>query len=143
MASLHNRQGALKEGTDMKKLLIVLVALILLFSSILPLSALLVRQGFSKPEAGWAPKVVYFGARLRMRIFRYGSARFILEKALTTWPEYEKVDEGTYWIGFCHEKSGAEPQAITWYRTFLQRWPSHQWAEQAKRRIDMIEAKNL
>jgi hypothetical protein len=131
------------EGADMKKLIIVLVGLILVFSSILPVSALLIRQGFRKPQAEWAPKVVYFGARLRMRIFRYGSARVILEKALQTWPQYEKVDEGTYWVGFCYEKSGADAQALTWYRTFLQRWPSHRWSEQAKRRIDMLEAENL
>ena len=127
----------------MKNLIIAIVVLVLLFSSILPISALLVKQGFKKPEATWAPKVVTFGARLRMKIFRYGSARVILERAIKTWPEHEKVDEQTYWIGFCYEKSGKEEQAVTWYGTFLQRWPKHRWAEQAKRRIDMIEAKNL
>lgn len=127
----------------MNKLIIALVILIVLAGSIVPISAILVKQGFKNQEKTWAPKVVYFGARVRMRISRLQSARMILEKAMETWPEYEKVDEAYYWVGLCYEKSHEELKALEWYRIFLQKYPNHRWQAQAQRRIDVIEAKNL
>jgi TolA-binding protein len=127
----------------MKKLIILLAIPFVVLSTILPVTALLVKKGFAQPQESWAPKAVYFGARLRMKIARYETARRILAKALTTWPTYDRVDDATYWVGFCYEKTDRDAEAMTWYRNFLQKWPRHRWAEQARRRLELLEAQNL
>jgi TolA-binding protein len=78
-----------------------------------------------------------------MRFARFSSAAAILEQAVRTWPQSDRVDEGTYWIAFSYERSQSSALAIAWYKTFLQKYPDHRWAGQAKHRLDSLEAQNL
>ncbi len=127
----------------MKKLVVLLVVLVALACSIMPLSAYAARQALQSPEKSWAESAVYFAARTRMRFSRFGPAAALLERAIKTWPKSDRVDEATYWIGFCYERSSASQQAILWYKAFLQQYPEHQWAAQARRRLDTLEAQGL
>ncbi|MBN2451234.1 MAG: tetratricopeptide repeat protein [Lentisphaeria bacterium] len=127
----------------MKKLLLILGIIILVVSTIMPVTAFGVRQGFQHPDKGWAQTAVYWGARLRMRCSRYQAAIPILERALKVWPNGLKADETMYWIGLCYERSGGSMQALTWYKAFVEKHPHHRWEAQAQRRIASIEASNL
>ena len=127
----------------MRNLFILLAIAVALFFSVLPLSAYAALKGFATPEKEWAEPAVYFAARTRMRLSRFAPAIAILQGAIKTWPKSERVDEATYWIGFCYERSEVSDQAIAWYKAFLQRYPNHGWAAQAKRRLDTLEAQNL
>jgi TolA-binding protein len=127
----------------MKKLVVLLVIVVALLCSVLPITAFLGQKAFQKPEKGWAEPTVYFAARVRMRLSRFVSAGAILREAVKTWPQSDRVDEAHYWIGFCYEQSQVHDQAIVWYKAFLQLYPAHQWAAQAKRRLDTLEAQNL
>lgn len=127
----------------MKKLLILLALPIALALSAMPLSSLAVQKAFATPEKEWAQPAVYFAARLRMKCFRYRPAVAILEQALKTWPEGKDVPKAYYWIAFCYERSNANDQAVRWYGLFTQKYPNHMWADQARRRMEAIEAQNL
>lgn len=124
--------------------LVILVAIMMgLLCSVLPLSAYVGRKALQTPDKGWAEPAVYFAGRTRMRLARYGQAIAIFQRAIKTWPKSDRVDEAYYWIGFCYEQSRVNDQAIVWYKAFLQKYPNHQWAALAKRRLDTLEAQNL
>jgi len=127
----------------MKKLVLLFVVLLALVCSILPITAFAGKKALQTPEKGWAEPTVYFAARVRMRMSRYLSAAAILERAIKTWPKSDRVDEATYWIAFSYERASANEQAVLWYKAFLQRYPDHQWASQARRRLDTLEAQRM
>ena len=124
----------------MKALIIALVIVFALVLSIMPLSAYAARKGLASPEKSWAEPAVYFAARTRMRLSSFVQAAAILESAVKTWPRSERIDEAYYWIAFCYERSEANVQAIAWYKAFLQAYPHHEWAAQARHRLDTLEA---
>ena len=127
----------------MKNLVILLVIVAALLCSLLPLTAYAARRALETPEQEWAEATVYFAARTRMRLSRFAPAAAILQLAIKAWPKSERVDEAYYWIAFCYEHSQANDQAIAWSKAFMERYPNHPWAAQAKRRLDTIEAQNL
>ena len=127
----------------MRGLVILLLVALALACSVMPLSAYAARQAFASPDKEWAEPAVYFAARVRMRFTRFLPAAAILEQAIKTWPKSDRVDEAAYWIGFCYERSQVNERAIYWYKAFLERFPNHQWAAQARRRLDTLEAQNL
>lgn len=127
----------------MKKMIIFLLLIVGIPISLMPVSALGVRQGFQHPDKSWAPKLVYVGARIRMRCARYQSAASILEKAQIVWKNYEKTADGLYWIGLCYERAGSTALAIARYKAFLARYPQHRWAAQARHRLETLEAETL
>jgi TolA-binding protein len=126
-----------------KSLVILLVIVVGLLCSVMPLSAYAARKALATPEKEWAEPTVYFAARTRMRLSRFAPAAAILQRAIKTWPKSERVDEAHYWIAFCYERSQVNDQAILWYKVFMQQYPNHQWAAQAKRRLDTLEAQGL
>jgi TolA-binding protein len=127
----------------MRSLIILLAVVLGSVFSILPLSAYMATKGLAAPQKEWAEPAVYFAARTRMRMARFPPAVALLQRAIKTWPNSPRVDEATYWIGFCYERAEVSDQAIAWYKAFLQKYPKHEWAAQAKRRLDTLEAQNL
>jgi len=127
----------------MKKLMLVLGVLVVLLCCALPITGFVGQKALQKPEASWAEPAVYLAARLRMRLSRFASAGAVLQQAIKTWPKSDRVDEATYWIAFCYERAQVHDQAVAWYKAFLQRYPDHPWAAQARHRLDSLEAQNL
>lgn len=127
----------------MKKLLVVFGVLVVLLCCALPITGFVGQKALQRPEASWSEPAVYFAARLRMRLSRFASAAAILQHAIKVWPKSERVDEATYWIAFSYERAQVYDQAIVWYGAFLQRYPDHVWAAQARHRLDAIEAQHL
>ena len=127
----------------MKKLFAVLVALLVLAPLfVLPLTAFMVRTGFSHSDKPWAAGLVYRGARTRMRLLQYSTAGAVLQRAVTVFPRYRDVDRAHYWIALCCEKNEQPEQAVQWYQRFAERWPSHEWAAQARARAENLKAQS-
>jgi TolA-binding protein len=127
----------------MKGLIILLLIVLGLVASIMPLSDYAARKAFANPQESWAEPTAYFAARTRMRLARFAPAVAILQRAIQVWPKSDRVDEAHFWIAFCYERSGAHEAAVAWYKSFLQAYPNHRWATQAKRRLDSLEAQGL
>ena len=123
----------------MKKLLIIPAALVALVIFIVPISILMVKQGFRNRDKAWAPKMVYTGGRIQMRLLRYGAATRVLERAVEVFPDSDRVDEMYYQIGLCYQKIDQPTVAVRWYKEFVTRWPRHMWADQARRRLAELE----
>ena len=124
----------------MKKILIVVVALLVTaIIFIMPVTFLMVKQGFLHQDKTWAPGLVYSGARVRMRLQQYRTAATILTKAVDVFPSYKNTDKAYFWIALCHEKNKSPKQAVQWYQQFLQRWPDHDWSAQAQARVDKLK----
>ena len=127
----------------MRNLIIFVAVVAGAMCSVMPLSEYAARKALQTPEKGWAEPAVYFAARTRMRLARFAPAVVLFQSAIKTWPKSDRVDEAYYWIAFCYERAEVSPQAILWYKAFLQKYPNHEWASQAKRRLDTLEAQNL
>jgi TolA-binding protein len=127
----------------MRGLVILVVIVLGLVCSVMPLTDYAARKALETPGKEWAEPTVYFAARTRMRLSRFAPAAAILQRAVTTWPKSNRVDEAHYWIAFCYERSSVNDKAVVWYKAFLQKFPNHQWAAQAKRRLDTLEAQGL
>ncbi len=125
----------------MKKLLVILGALLLFAVVLFPLASnFIIKQGFAHPDKPWAAKAVFTGARLKMLFQKPAVARQVFEAGLERFPHYPGIDRATYRIALCYEREGNNAMAIQWYALFLKQWPGHPWVDQARRRKAALEA---
>ena len=127
----------------MKILAVILGAIVAVFVLIMPITAIMASQGLKNAEKPWAAGLVFNAARIRMRLFRYGSAARIMEAGLKQFPNLPDKPKVYYQIGLCHEKRGDTQLAKQWYQEYLKTWPTHPWASQARAHIEKIEAEVL
>jgi TolA-binding protein len=121
---------------------IVLLAVLLAAAVIgLPYgSGKMIEQGFARPQEKWAAGAVFRGARIRMVLQQYASARAAMEKGMQVFPTYPDLSKAHYWVAVCYEKEGNSQSALAGFKSFLARWPNHQWADQARRHVATLEA---
>lgn len=138
----------------MRKVLIIVVILFVLIGSLMPIASFLVQQGVRNRDKPWAAHVAAAGTRMQMYMMRYPEARASAESVLQSFPDYRRADRMVYYVALCHEKEGEGAgttaqrdasfrKSIEWYQIFLTRWPSHGWADAARRRMTTLEAGGL
>lgn len=123
----------------MKKLLMLVAILVVVSWSSLPLSGLLIKQGFEHREKKWAPDAVLTGARIQVYMLKYATARPTLEQMLLVFPRYAGTDRVFFYIGLCFEKERNYKKAREWYQRFVQVYPNHPWTSQVQRRDANLE----
>ena len=127
----------------MKKILAVLVIVILIVSSIVPITAFMARYGLTNKDKGFAPGLVFTAGNIRLKLQQHRSAGAIFQKAVEAFPQNKRAPEACYRVGLCYEKLGLPEEAVKWYQDFMARWPQHEWASQAGKRIVNLEANSL
>lgn len=129
-----------------KKLAILaVIGLFVAIGSLPQISVFMARKAFRAENINrpWAPKIAYGAGKLNMRLWRYKAGGTILKKCLETWKDAEWAGNATFQLALCYEKQGKADKAIAQYKLFLKKYPKHQWAEQARKRISNIEANKL
>ena len=126
----------------MKILIAILVLLVAMVICIMPITKFMVQHGIKNKDKEWAPGLVYQAARIRMKLQQYRSAGQILEKALEVFPKYKDVDKAHFWIALCYEKTDRTGEAMKWYKVYVGKYPKHEWVDQAKRRMSLIEGQS-
>ncbi len=126
-----------------KKLLITMMVIMITGIVFLPeITVIAARQALRKEnqKKSWAPAIAYRSGVINMRMWRYKTGRDLLQRAIITYPQEEWSDEAMFQIGLCYEKSGEPHHAIASYLLFAQKYPHHEWVNQALKRVENIKA---
>lgn len=123
----------------MKRLLVIGALSVALVLALVPLAGHMAQYGFRHPDKAWAQRLVYTGATIQMWSQQYRTAVQILARAVIDFPDAPNVGRAYYRIGFCHQRMGNDEAALLWYSRFLDRWPRHVRAPQARRRVAQLE----
>ncbi len=119
------------------------IAAVLLVGMVMALPVgvnLAIRQGFLHSDKPWAAGAVFGGAHFLMILQQPARACTVMQQGLDRFPDYPHRAEVTFRIAFCYEKTGNNAQAIDWYKQFLDQWPEHAWADQARRHLQRLTA---
>lgn len=120
----------------MKALLVLVAALVLVAT---PVAAQ--RTPIAKPVD---PEMEKFAAhnldvgRQYVKRKAYPGAADRLEEVVAQYPEYTKIDEVYYLLGFCYAKVGKTDLARKTYKTLVDERPDSDFAKKAKDELDRL-----
>ncbi len=84
-------------------------------------------------------------AQLQRAIVAGRQDKFMLANAFCSaliekWPQSERVQDATIYMGYFAQKDGREEDAVAAYKQYLERWPDGEDAEFAQKEIKEIES---
>ena len=123
----------------MKKLFVILVAGAFIAVACIPIwTTKMADMAFEKPNEKMSPEAVKRAIRTKMFIFLFEDAKKTAEKAIIYFPESQEMPFFIYNAAMCSEKCNNNEAAIYWYTKFVEKYPKHQWAQQAARTLDRL-----
>jgi len=69
----------------------------------------------------------------------YKGAGQVAEKAVIYLPESRQIPFFVYNAALCAEKEGNAQSAIYWYKMFIDRFPKHEWFNQASHQLEVLK----
>ncbi|MCF7855199.1 MAG: tetratricopeptide repeat protein [Candidatus Pacebacteria bacterium] len=124
----------------MKKLTILLgILIVALFVFISPITSFVIENGLKNSDQHWAPALVFGGARMKMRILQHEDALKAFQEGIRHFPNYKQMPKIYFWVAFSYEKEDRIDMARQWYEKYLDKWPDHIWASQARNRLARLE----
>ena len=129
----------------LKKLLLVVVVAVILGVIFLPeITYVAAKSALDPANRGkpWAPDLAWRAAVINLRMMRHARAGGMFSAAYQAWPTAAWRAECHYDIALCYEKIDDTANAIKWYQSFVAAYPNHRWAEQAKKRVSLLQAQH-
>ena len=115
----------------------ILVVVVVVFVN--PITSFLIESGLDNREQQWAPTLVFGGARMKMRIMQYDDAIAAFKQGIALFSNHKNMPKIYFWTALSYEKTGNAEGAHQWYSQYLDRWPHHMWAAQARNRLARLD----
>ncbi len=96
-------------------------------------------QDFKDPMA---TKKIAKAMEWKMRLQMHSQAREIAEKAILYFPESDMFPWFIQKAAVCADKERKPRIALRWYRRFVEQFPKHEFAAEAKAKIERLRAVN-
>lgn len=126
-----------------KKLLVILFVLLLVGIGWLPWwTSHMAEQAFDDHKSPDAHKKVVKAIDLKMKMLMFSQAREVAEKAILYFPESDSFPFFIHKAALCAEKERKPLIALRWYRRLVQQFPKHEFAADAKTRIERLRGLN-
>lgn len=126
-----------------KKFLILLVILIIVGVATIPIwTKIMAERAFEHPGRQSTKKIKQ-ALLVQMRINDYKGARLIAEKAILYFPESKELSYFVYNAAVCGEQEGKHDVAIYWYQYFVDKFPKHEWTNQASNQLEILKGIHL
>jgi len=120
-----------------KKILILVFILIVITLALLPVIATrMAINGFNKPEKPGSDDLVRKAIQIKMYMLGFKEAGIIAEKGIIFFPESPHLPNFIYTAAVCAEKQQNFTVAVHWFQRFLEIFPEHEWAQQARNRLN-------
>lgn len=92
------------------------------------------------PKDTLAPAYLFRSAEVAMNIGNVEQSIELLDKVITDYPTFVEVPEAYFMKGYVYENAGNDKEkAIAAYELFLEKYPDHELAKDAKLLIDVID----
>ncbi|MBN1863686.1 MAG: hypothetical protein JW808_02170 [Victivallales bacterium] len=121
-----------------KILILLLVAAIVAVATIPIWTHRMAESAFENPGRQSTEKIKQ-ALLVKMRLHDHKGGRILAEKAVLYFPESSQLDYFVYNAAICGEQEGMYDVAIFWYDHFLARFPDHEWASQAKNKLNILK----
>lgn len=126
-----------------KKFLFLIVILIIIGVATIPIwTKIMADRAFEKPGRQSTKKIKQ-ALLVQMRIQDHKGGRLIAEKAILYFPESKELPYFVYNAAVCGEQEGKPDVAIYWYQYFLNKFPKHEWANQANNKLKLLKGMHL
>ena len=123
-----------------KKLFILALILGVVAVATIPLwTQKMADEAFKHPERRDSPRRIKEAMLVKVRLQRYKQARELAEKAVIYFPEAREEPDFIYNAAKCANQERKPFVAIFWYQKFLDRFPKHKWAQQAKNSLNKLK----
>jgi len=126
----------------LKKIVIVLVIAVFVGISTIPIwTSKLADKAFFSPELQASPENLETAIKVKI-VYDTKGAQLLCEKGVIYFPEAPQLAYFMYTAGFCADREKNPDAAIYWYQRFVDKFPSHPWANQAQASLAKIKAMN-
>ena len=123
----------------LKKILILLVIAAIVGVATVPIwTHIMAERAFENPGRQSTEKIRQ-ALLVKMRLHDYKGGRVLAERAILFFPESTQLPYFVYNAAICGEQEGMFDVAIHWYDHFLNRFPEHEWAAQAKNKLTTLK----
>ncbi len=123
-----------------KKLIIVLVVLAFIAMASVPVwTTRVADEAFKNPAQKMSSEAVRKSIKAKMFIYLFEDARKTAEKAVIYFPESGDMPFFIYNAAICSDKVGNKDAAVYWYGRFIEKYPKHEWVNQAARALDLLK----
>ena len=102
-------------------------------------SSKLAEKALDNPRARNAPKILEKAIKIKNTIYLFSQAGELAEQGVILFPEAPNYDYFLNTAAFCAKKNSKPEVAIFWYKMFLETFPKHMWADQARRSLRQLE----
>jgi len=126
-----------------KKLFIVLLVAAAVAVCCIPYwASTMAEKAFANPNDPMSPEMVNKAINIKKMTYFFGEARLIAEKATIYFPDSKYMPDYMYSAAMCAEQDKRPDVAIIWYQRFVDKYPSHAWTDQAKRKLEVLKGMN-
>jgi outer membrane protein assembly factor BamD (BamD/ComL family) len=123
-----------------KKLLILILILAAVALACMPLwTSRMAEDAFARPDDPMAGEMLQKAIRMKVFMLSYGEAGRLAEKGVIYFPESPHLPMFLFIAAKSAEKERNPAAAIHWYRRFLELYPQHEWADQAKGYLEKLK----
>ena len=123
-----------------KKLLILLVIVLIIGMALVPAwTTKMAEDAFKEPDKKESPENVKKALKVKMYLYMYPEARKMAEKAVIYFPESQEFPYFIYTAALSSEKSNAPLAALHWYGYFVELFPKHELATQARNSYEKLK----
>jgi outer membrane protein assembly factor BamD (BamD/ComL family) len=96
-------------------------------------------DAFARPDDPMAGEMLQKAIRMKVFMLSYGEAGRLAEKGVIYFPESPHLPMFLFIAAKSAEKERNPAAAIHWYRRFLELYPQHEWADQAKGYLEKLK----
>ena len=123
----------------LKKLFIlIIIAGIVAVASYPIWSKRMAEKSFENPAKA-DPKKIKKAIMVQKDFQNYKGAGAMSEKAVIYFPESRQIPFFVYNAALCAEKEGKPQVAIYWYKMFVDKYPKHEWHNQASHQLEVLK----
>jgi len=123
-----------------KKLFILLVVLVGGVIAWIPWwSSKLAEKALQNPRKASSPQILQKAIEVKNTIYLFSQAGELAEQGVLLFPEARNYDYFLNTAATCARRTSKPEVAIFWYKVFLETFPKHMWADQARRNLKQLE----